>query len=232
MDTSKFTPLNATEHKQLTYRQLNHYTFAAGEHIAPLLSTELIKASKCFPIVFSLDGLAVPFALLSLEQGKNPCVQEDGRWQGNYIPLHFRRYPFMLALGDDANRAVLIDPDAPQLHDAQGDPLYVEEGGQFKPSQALEEVKRGLQTFHETFEATKKLVTILRDAGVLVPVELRIQQTESSEREVASGIAVVDLKKVNQLDEQVKQAWAKLGLMKLIELHANSIVPLMRKPRQ
>jgi len=232
MDTSNFTPLNAAEHHQLSYRQLNQYAFAAGEHAAPLLFKEMPKASKCFPILFTLDGLAVPFALLSLEKGKNPRVQADGSWQGNYIPLHFRRYPFMLAAGDSAAMAVLIDPDAPQLHDPEGEALYVEEDGQFKPSKALEDIKRGLETFHETFEATKKLVTMLRDAGVLVPAKLSTQQTEDSQRQTASGFAVVDPQKVNQLDEQIRKNWRKLGLTRLIEMHLNSIAAWMPISKQ
>jgi hypothetical protein len=200
--------------------------------MAPLLFKEMPKASKSFPIVFNLDGLAVPFALLSLERGKNPRVQDDGSWQGNYIPLHFRRYPFLLASGDSANMVVLIDPDAPQLHDAEGEPLYVEENGEFKPSKALEDIKAGLATFHETFEATKVLVTMLRDAGVLVPTKLTTQQTEDSEPQTVTGFAVVDPQKVNELDEQVRTSWRKLGLTRLIEMHLNSIAAWMPIPKQ
>lgn len=232
MDTSKFTPLNGTEHNQLSYRQLNQYEFAAGEHAVPLLFNELPKAAKCFPILFALEGLPVPFALLSLEKGRNSFVQADGTWKGNYIPLHFRRYPFLLGSGDRSKMAVMVDPDAPQLQSADGKALYVQDNGTFKPSEALEEIKAGLVTFQETFEATKQLGMMLRAAEVLVPARLTLQPTADTEQQTLAGFAVVDPQKVNQLDEQVRKSWKKLGLTAVIEMHLNSIAPWLPAPGQ
>lgn len=227
MDTSNLTLLNAAEHHQLKYQQLNQYGFAAKEHAVPLLFKEIPKACHSFPILFSLDGPALPYALLSLEKDKNPHVQDDGSWQGKYIPLFYRRYPFKLATQDGTKLSILIAPDAPQLHAPDGEALYIEEDGQYRPSKALEEIKRGLSVYHETLVATKKLVTMLRDAGVLVAASLTTQQTAASEQQVLAGFAIVDPEKVNQLDSQTKTNWHKLGLNRIIGMHLNSIADWM-----
>ena len=88
--------LDAENHKNLRFAPANDFSFAAELSSAPLSASEVMEAARAFPIVFTTDGPLLPMALMSVEEGKNVFINENGEWQASYVPAHIRRYPFIL----------------------------------------------------------------------------------------------------------------------------------------
>ena len=67
-------------------------------------------------------------AILGIRQGDNLFVGSDGRYEdGAYIPSFIRRYPFVLAGGEENEQLIVcIDRDAPMLTEGGETPLFVD----------------------------------------------------------------------------------------------------------
>ena len=127
--------LDKNKHQDLKFTPVRSYSFARDVNMVPLSYSEIIRASRFFPIVFPSQGHPLPQAVLSLTRGRNTFVDQDGNWLAPYVPAYIRRYPFILAKTDEQGHyAVCIDPEAPQLSTDQGDPLYT---ANFEPSETL-----------------------------------------------------------------------------------------------
>jgi hypothetical protein len=93
--------LDSTRHKALRLGTTD-YAFARDLTTVPLSLSEVVPASRSYPIVFA------PQALLSLRTGGNLFVTEDGRWpDGAYVPAHVRRYPFILGQQPETLQGIL-----------------------------------------------------------------------------------------------------------------------------
>lgn len=121
--------LKPAQHSGLKILETNDYSYARGEVLALIVFDEMADIAREYPIVFPDNHSGLPSALLGLEDGQNAYVDDQGGWQGIYIPAHIRRYPFMLGKADQPGEpsvegkdryVILFDPDAPQLQDANG----------------------------------------------------------------------------------------------------------------
>jgi len=255
MNLDKFEPLTAKHHSTLKFTAVTSYQHAKNDQWCPLLAKEVIPAAAHFPVVFPTTGLAAPVAILSFTPGGNRYVADNGSWQAAYLPLHYQRYPFSLgnlvantgdcgnnsdddadSTGDETGKnaatlAVLIDADAEQFASDSGTPLFTADAGECIPSAALQGIKKELQLYQEEFLGTKKIVQQLRQAGVLVPAKLDIK-LDDGEIKAITGFSIVDMARIAKLDEQLRAFWVKIGLMKIIEAHLNSIAVLIPKPEQ
>ena len=137
--TSKLVFLNAQTHAGLQFTQLSDYSFAAKHHHCPLLASEIYAASIHYPVLFPVDDPVIPHAVFSLEQGSNPFIADDGSWNGGYLPLQYRRYPFYLGREQDSDTtAVMFDESAPHFNGDDGKPLFTQDGEQSTASPLLE----------------------------------------------------------------------------------------------
>ena len=213
-------PLDSTRHKNLRFRTVSDCRFAAGVHSVPLSASEAGMAAKAFPITFAPGDAAPPMALLSLREGENAFVGEDGTWLADYLPAHIRRYPFMLGETDQAGTfAVMIDRDAPHFADAGGEPLYDEAGGN---GPLLESAMEFLRVFQQEIDVTRNLVAALMEKNVLIEQQLTVSHADGTQASFA-GVRVVDMEAVKALDDATLAAWVRNGLMGLIVAHLHSI---------
>ena len=114
-------PLDAQKHAKLGLRTTDRpFSFAAKQHFVPLHVTEFAMAALHYPIIFAGPQYA-PLAVMSIAQGENLFISSDGLFRGGaYIPSFIRRYPFVVAKDDAANRLLIcID---------RGSDLFVEVG--------------------------------------------------------------------------------------------------------
>jgi hypothetical protein len=96
---TKIAILDADEHRRLRVR--TGYGAQYGENVAivPVLATELRKLAVEYPVFFAKSPETGRFglvALLGLSAGNNQYLDGD-HWLGTYVPLHFRRQPFLVA---------------------------------------------------------------------------------------------------------------------------------------
>jgi hypothetical protein len=124
-------PLDAQRHARLgLVRSDRPFGFAAKQHFVPLHVGEFAPAALNYPIIFAGDQRA-PLAVMGLTTGENLYVSAEGSFRtGAYIPSFVRRYPFVVARDEQADRMlVCIDrgfelftetnPDVPLFENGQ-----------------------------------------------------------------------------------------------------------------
>jgi len=73
-------PLYAENHKDLRFSPASDYHFAAAVTSAPLSASEVVEASKAFPVVFATEGPLLPLALLCRpSKGETPLSTPTAR---------------------------------------------------------------------------------------------------------------------------------------------------------
>ena len=215
----KVEPLDKNKHIDVKFTPAENYGFAGDVSIAPLSYTELPRASKYYPVVFSATDIPMPQALLSLKQGQNAFLDDAGRWRVPYIPIHIRRYPFILAkAGDEGNFAVCIDREAPHFSREQGDPLYTANG---EPTDILNKAVSFLQRYHQEIQDTEKLCAPLQEQGLFVDRQLTIGQGD--QQKTLRGFRTVDTETLGGLDTETLGTWVKQGVMGLVYAHVHSL---------
>ncbi len=217
-------PLDKKKHAALKYRSVNKYAFASRIPFTFLGGTEVSEAAKVFPVVFpekdARNMPSLPMALFSLKKNDNPFVSDDGDWQADYMPVHFRRYPFIFAAvpGQKNQFALMIDKDAPQLNTEEGTPLFDESG---EPGNLVIKARDMLGNFQQDIDRTTRIVSLLEDKQVLVPKQFKVKK---GEKETAlRGFRVVDTQKLVELDDFVLAEWVRNGLMGIIFAHLHSL---------
>jgi hypothetical protein len=123
-------PLDPTRHGRLGMRRSDApFGFAAKQHFVPLHVSEFGPASVNYPIIFAGDEHA-PLAVLGITPGENLYIDARGAFRtGVYIPSFIRRYPFVAAKDDQAQRMVVcIDRSASLWVEDEADVKLFENG--------------------------------------------------------------------------------------------------------
>jgi len=107
-------PLDSNRHGKLGMNPTDRpYGFVAKQHFVPLQVGEFMAAAVNYPIIFAGDDYA-PLAIMGLQAGENLFVSPEGAFRpGAYAPSFIRRYPFVGAKDDQAQRMIIcIDRDS------------------------------------------------------------------------------------------------------------------------
>ena len=214
---SKIELLDKKQHAGLIFKPAEDFRFARDLTSAPVSFGELSRVSKYYPILFPLDSV-IPQALLAFKKGENLYIDVNGQWNVPYVPAHLRRYPFVLAKDQSSKAFIGIDRDAPHFQTEEGTLLFSENG---EPSKVLSSAIEFLKQFQMEIDATEKLLAPLEEYNVLIEKELHIEV--KNDKSVIRGFRVVDIEKLNQLEESLLGRWVKTGLMGVIYAHIHSL---------
>lgn len=155
-------PLTVEKHAGLGVNPVDKpYGFVSQSNIVPLTVTEFAPASLSYPVVFVGTSRA-PVAVMGLRNGENLFVDASGEFRGEaYIPAYVRRYPFVFANDDQAQRMILcIDRGAPFVAEGGQVPLFTD--GKPSPyTQQAMDFCANFETERKRTEAFVKLVTDL-----------------------------------------------------------------------
>lgn len=215
--------LDTVQDRQLTYNSVIDFSFAKEEAVCPIMLSEFIKAARSFPVVFPTSGNIIPQAVLSVQQGGNAYVSESGKWQGAYLPLHLRRYPFVLGQdGEEGSLLIMYDADAPQFKGEKGEALFITKDDKTTASKLLEGVQEYLGGLNIEYQKTKAMFNELQLQNVLIPSQIKVTNAEGKVNAV-KGFSIVDWEKVKQLDDTILANWARIGLIQFIHIHLLSL---------
>lgn len=207
--------INASSHASLTFQKARDYSFARNLRGAPLSVEEILDAAFCFPVLFSAEGGVTPIAILGSES--NNFVGADGQWQAAYVPVHVRRYPFILGKEEGQSDAVLMaDLDSPQLQGTGGMAVFNEQG-QLSP--ALTPFVDLLIAFNEG--RAPHLLQILADEDLLSIQTLYKEQDE--QKEILGQFRIVDESKLHALSDEKLAKLARTGVLALVYAHLLSM---------
>ncbi|MBF0310890.1 MAG: SapC family protein, partial [Magnetococcales bacterium] len=104
-------PLNKKDFSSVGIRTWTKgLSFAKGAHQVPALCSEFAVGCLHYPIVFARDsaGLVIPLFLLGYREGENLYLDKQGKWRVSYVPSYVRRYPFILADGNEVTNEAQV----------------------------------------------------------------------------------------------------------------------------
>jgi hypothetical protein len=226
---NKLEPLDKVKHADLKIKPVEGFNFASKLSHTLLGGSEVAEAAQSFPIVFpektDKDQPLLPIALLSFEKNKNQFVSADGKWTADYVPNHIKRYPFIFAaLPEKKNQfAVMLDIGAPQVNKTEGLPFFNEEK---EPEKIIIQAREFLEKFQVDINRTQRLISLLEEKDVLVSKQFTITRGEA--KNAVRGFRVVDVKKLEKLDDTTLAAWVRNGLMGIIYAHLASFTNLRK----
>jgi len=218
---SQVVSLNSETHAAFTIAPSPEgYRFAKTLQSVLLTSAEFFEAGRQFPIVFTVDASnsIVPVALLGLEQQENLFVDQEGQWQGSYIPAYLRRYPFITTDGAEGQITVCLDEAFDGFNQEGGLPLF-EDG---EPTQKLKEIQAFLQDYLAQSQNTRQFGAMLSQAGLLRQMDAQANLADGRSFSL-QGIMVVDEQKLSQLPDIEIVRLFRSGMLAQIHAHLLSL---------
>jgi hypothetical protein len=208
-------------HGKLKLSATVDWGFTSNQMLCPIVLNEIANCAREFPIVFIKDRPTV-YALLGVEKDTNAYVSAKGVWQANYIPAHFRAYPFDLVRvpNKDGEYALIIDEQSQQVQNGH-QPLFEGE----TPSNALKARIDLLHAIKREEAPTAAIVATLHEHDLLIDRGIRVRR-DGEERTPIGGLQVVDEKKLNALSDAAFNALRKEGALPLIYAHLLSMANL------
>lgn len=195
--------LNKKEHGKVKVKQDMTFSHVKENHILPLVLHEIVQASHSHPILFVKDQNTGKFkvvALAGLRPGEN-LYSGKLEWDGRYIPLQVRSYPFVLVKNpNNADEAVLcIDEDSDMIGESDGELLFSENGEQ---TEFLKDRSKSVVDVAQRVHVTDQFMEFLVAKDLLVQKKLTLRVAENEEPYDLAGFYVVDEEKFNQLSDE------------------------------
>lgn len=211
--------LNTVAHAKKAVKKYDDFSFARDVTSAPLGWSEIQKASRSHPVVFTSEGPLVPVALLGFTRDESVCVDEHGNWNGSYVPAHIRRYPFVLGDTDEGTEFTIMVAEEALTEETEDRRLFSDSG---EEGEVVKSAREFLISFQKEILRAEKLCSGLREQDVLVDRSLHLKQDGKSSGTV-QGVQIVDKERLDELPDTILAEWVRSGLMELITLHLNSI---------
>lgn len=215
-------PLNREVHKEHSVAKINDMGFAANVNAIPVMDVEFLQTAAEMPILFTkvADGYLC-LAMLGAEKDKNAFVTEDGKWDGQYVPAFFRRYPFVFAkTGEDDTLTLCIDEGFSGLNtDGVGERLFDSTGAETGYTQ---NVIKFTEEFQTSSVRTQAFCKRLEELELLE--QSRVDYTlEDGSRGSIDGFFRVNAEKMRALDDADVLALFRAGHLDLIHMHLMSL---------
>jgi len=142
---------------------------------ALVVPIEFEELQREYAILFrkDSDGLFQSVALLGLDRGEN-LVMREGEWITRYIPATLRRGPFFLDVGEEqqpSDPAIVIDLDHPSVSEAEGEPLFLPQGG---AAPFLQQATQALRTVHQGLELSRAMFDLFAEIDLIRPIAIEV----------------------------------------------------------
>ncbi|KPQ25544.1 MAG: SapC [Halomonas sp. HL-48] len=223
-------PITRDKHGELYLKAGKDFVFAKEVNSVPLMAAEFPAAASDLPIVFTdADDGVLPVAVLGIERDVNLMVDDDNRWQGEYVPAFFRRYPFVFASSAEGKTFTLcVDEDYEGLNsEGRGERLFDADGEQ---TQYLSRVLSFLQDYQAHFQRTRAFCRRLVELDLLESVEAQVRLPEGGRRTL-TGFKSINRKKLKELSAEQLQTLVGNDELELMYIHLQSMRNFSRLTR-
>jgi len=220
----KIVPLNKETHGDWSIETVANYKHTSETNSLYIAAIEFIKAANEYPIVFGIaeDGSVFPVVILGLRKNENLYVNKKGEWLANYIPAYVRRYPFILATGEEGSDqfTVCIDSDCPGFNKkGKGTALFDKDGNE---SDLLKNSVEFLKEYQNHIQLTALFCKNIKDLGLLEPMKADIKMADGEELSLG-GFMGINREKLKALDADALVNLVKTDQMELIYAHLTSL---------
>jgi hypothetical protein len=218
--------LDRHKHRRLRLRPGTGFGFARPLHSLHVAAAEFSEACKEYAVVFTRNaaGEVTPVAMLGLRAGENLFVDDEQRWDARYVPAFLRRHPFVLAQLPGQALAVCVDESCAGLGEAEGEPLFDEQGAQ---TAFLRNAVEFLDRYQREHARTQAFCRRLDEAGLLRAMNARATLVDGRSFTL-DGLLVVDEKKLLALPDATALAMFRSGELGLVAMHLVSLSNMQR----
>jgi hypothetical protein len=226
--------LNPARHGKLRLRQTAGFGFAARAHAIPVMAGEMPAAMRSYPIVF-VGPQKMPVVITGVRREENLFVDGQSHWaQPHYIPAYVRRYPFILA-GEDTAERLTMCVDVASERVTEGDeattaPLFEAD----QPSEATRQAVAFCEQYQGMLNATRAIIARIDGHGLLATRQSKIT-LESGEVLNLTDFQVIDEAALNALSDEAYLDLRKSGALPMVYCHLasmNSWSSLLHQARQ
>jgi len=218
---ANFQLLNNVDHQDL--KVITERSAALGDNVwyAVTFPAEFRNLQRHYPIFFVKNPDSGEFqavAMFGVVEGENLFLGENG-WDASYIPLNIMRQPFLIGFqerdqngGVQREPVVTVDMDNPRVNTEQGEPVFLEHGGN---SEYLERVNSILHMLYEGMRRSKPFLDTLDELDLLESFVLDVQLDDGSEHRLA-GFYTINEDVLKELDGQQLQMLNEKGYLEAV----------------
>ena len=188
---SRYQILNNIDHRALRVRQERSAELGDNQWFTATFPGEFRNLQRHYPIVWSKNqetGIFQAVALLGFREGENLFLGEQG-WEAGYIPLNIMRAPFLIGYQEQSEggvsrreSVVSIDTESPRVSESEGEPVFLEHGGN---TEYLEQINSILQLLAQGFERNQGFHDTLIGMDLLESFVLDVQLDDGSEHRMS-----------------------------------------------
>lgn len=205
--------LDKEKHAKMSLNPEMTFEFAKEANAVPINLVEFPYIAPYYPIAFSASEPSTPLAILGLKNKENLFVNKKGEWAPNtYIPAYVRRYPFIVAQDEKAERLTLC------IDDAKGIMVKGKKNPFFDNKEPTDLTKNALdfcRSYQRAALDTEKFMSELKETGVLSNRHAQIR-TPDGKTSTLSGFLAIDEQKLRDLDDKKVVEWHKSGLLRFV----------------
>jgi hypothetical protein len=224
-------PLSPEQHAGLGVKKIDQpFGFLREAHAVPVTVTEFGMAGTAYPVIFVGDELT-PVAVMGIRQSENLFVQADGKVdQDFYIPAFIRRYPFVFANDQDADRLLLcVDRDAPMVSNQPEIPFFQDGQATDFTNNAIEFCKE----YERQRRSTVEFINLVKSLGLFEQKSVSFQPRNpdgqpSGEQQKIADYFAIDENKLNDLSEEQFKQLRDNGALGAIYAHMISLLNWQR----
>jgi hypothetical protein len=192
--------LDNITHKNLRVIRRHGAEFGDATGSVVTFVTEFIDVQREYPIFFRKDartGEFIAVALLGFSKDENLFLDGD-RWDADYLPGIIARGPFLIGFQErDGQRepVIHVDLEHPRISESEGEPVFLEHGGNSPYLQRIAIVLNGLNS---GLAANKPMFDAFQAAGLIEPVNLDIKVGEAEHHQLR-GFYTISQEKLRAL---------------------------------
>jgi len=201
--------------------------------VARVFPVEFSELQMEYPIFFTRNketGHFDPMVLLGLSKNENLFLS-PGEWDARYIPLSIKREPFLIGFQETVesgmpkrNPVLHIDMDHPKVSRTEGEPVFLEHGGE---SPLLERISSVLMTIHEGSEINQAFSKMLVGLDLLESSTMEFTLV-NGEKHTLAGLHIINEKRLNDLKGNALETLHEQGYLRSIYMILASL-PNFRK---
>lgn len=219
---TKHVLLNNIHHQNT--RVITQFAESFGDNIASVMvyPTEFLELQKEYPILFRQNPETEKFyvtALLGLQQNENLFLDNttDSGWAARYIPANIVRGPFLIGFQRQQNdneqqtAVIHIDLDHPKVNEQQGQPLFLEHGGN---SAYLEYIAKILNIVHQGAAVNDLMFAAFQQLDLLESVNIEFELNNGQKHRLTGNYTISETKLQALTAEQLAQL-NKAGFLQL-----------------
>jgi len=213
------------------------FGFASSALVIPLMAPEMPAAMRSYPIVFSGPDF-MPMMITGIRDGENLFVGPKGNWaEPHYVPAYVRRYPFILAGDETAERLALCVENDPERLVTLNTRTRKTAKPLFEDGEKGEAVKNALsfcEQYQGMFIKTRQIMKEIADSGLLAERTSKITLSEGETFNL-TGFQLIDEARLRAMSDADFIKLRKADALAVIYCHLasmNSWSSLLYQARQ